>query len=291
MEEQVLTLKDNLKDNRLAATLREACKKIAPVWPLERFVAVNPYLGLTDKKFETVAQQLATVGGIQMTLPTSFYTGKLKEGVISNADIKNALSKNSSMKMGVEEFLKSLIDQEDQDQQVATISTLTDVATNVTQKDWNRFVISSISTWAASYFDEGQAVWAASDKSAAPFAAWKTEAEVDRTTEIAGLKNFRKFVKNLPDNPVEASGVALQLLELSDKELPLYLHRLLLRVGGWSAYAARLDWDSELYGGKDGKLIEFLSILICWEACLFQSLDSPKLRVKWIGAKRGMTQV
>ncbi len=112
---------------------------------------------------------------------------------------------------------------------------------------------------------------------------------MDRTPEITGLKGFRNAVKTLPNDPLEAVHSSLEILEISDQDLPNYLHRLLLKVGGWSAYAARLDWDSELYGGKDGKLIEFLAVLVSWEACLFITLDSPKLRVKWIGAKKALS--
>jgi GTPase involved in cell partitioning and DNA repair len=41
---------NNAGKETLVETMRKACKKIAPLWPLENFVAVNPYLGLTDKK-------------------------------------------------------------------------------------------------------------------------------------------------------------------------------------------------------------------------------------------------
>jgi len=287
MEEQVLMQNKIITDDTLLKSLGQACKKIAPVWPLENFVAVNPYLGLADLKFETAAQHLATVGGIQMTLPVSFYTQKIQEGKITREDLAAALSKKSP-EMDPDEFKNNLENTNDPEQNSTTIATLIDVATQVTQKDWNRFVTSRVSVWAASYFDNGQAAWAASSQKSELFDSWKAEAEVDRTPEINGLKGFRKTVKELPGDPLQATHVALHLLEVSENELPIYLHRLLLRVGGWSAFAARLDWESNLYGGKDGKLIELLAVLICWEACLFQCLDSPRLRVKWMGARKGL---
>jgi len=60
---------------------------------------------------------------------------------------------------------------------------------------------------------------------------------------------------------------------------------MLLRLGGWAAYAARLDWYSELYGGKDGKQIEFLAVLTCWEAALLESLENSEVNKKWREAK------
>lgn len=286
MKELVLTPTITIQGEMLLKALRKACKKIAPVWPLENFVAVNPYLGLTDQKFDTVAQNLARIGGATMTLPISFYLNKIQEGKITHQDLAAALHAKSAQEMSVDAFIKHLELLDDQVQDPPTIATLIDVATQVSAKDWNRFFISRISVWAASYFDHGQAMWTAADQQAGLFSAWKAEAAVDRTPEIAGLIGFRKAVRALPTDALKAVQSALKILELSAIDLPDYLHRLLLKVGGWSAYAARLDWDGELYGGQVGKLIEFLAVLICWEACLFQCLDTPVLRVMWTQAKK-----
>lgn len=286
MEQSVLPPAKEMETTALLAKIRKACKKIAPVWPLANFVAVNPYLGFSQQKFDTTAQQLSSVAGIEMTLPVSFYQKKWLEGRIVREDIEAALAKKSALLKNADAFLSSLDKTEEAHPSSPTINTFIDVAAQVTKKDWNRFVVSRISAWAASYFDNGQATWIAADQQAGLFMAWKMEAEVDRTPEFSGLKNFRKAVIALPNDPLEALQAALQILELSEQHLDHYFYRLLLRVGGWSAYVARLDWDSELYGGKDGKLIEFLAVLSCWEACLLQCIDQPELSARWKEAKQ-----
>ncbi len=273
-------------------TLRIACKKIAPVWSLENFVAVNPYMGHANKKFETVAQELAATGGIEMTLPTSYYLQKIKEGKMSKEDIATVLSKRKEPNApDVEQFLQNLDDVLDDNEGAIRIITVADVATRLTTKDWNRFVTSRISSWAASYFDKGQALWAASNKEENLFLAWKEEASVDRTPELTGLKGFRKSVKALPNESMHATMVALERLGVPADGMNNYLHRLLLRMGGWSAYAARLDWENELYGGKDGKLIQFLSILICWEACLLDASIHPQMQKQWEKSCKSLSEV
>ncbi|MDN3687307.1 YbcC family protein [Cyclobacterium jeungdonense] len=285
MEDQVLVRPKEINKTTLVDTLRKACKKIAPVWPLENFVAVNPYLGLTDQNFETVAQQLATVGGIQMTLPVSFYRNKIKEGKITPKDLKAAFEKKFIYEADVDVFINQLENRSDAEQKGAAIASVSDVAMQVSKQDWTRFVTGRISTWAASYFDNDQAIWKAANQQAGVFESWKAEAEVDLTSEITGLKGFRKTVKVLPNHPLKAAQKALDILAIPEEALPTYLHRLLLGVGGWSAYAARLDWDNELYGKKGGASIEFLAVLICWEACLLQCLDGQQLRSLWLKAK------
>lgn len=284
----ILNSRNDLHEN-LIAQLQEACKKIAPLWPLENFVAVNPYLGLTHKKFENVAQDLATAGGIQMTLPKTFYLDKLQEGKIKIQDIATVLErKYIDQHVDADEFIEKIKKTSEDCSKVETIKSVADVASQLTEKDWSRFVTSRISVWAASYFDNGQAIWAATAKEASPFLAWKAEAEVDYTPEIAGLKNFRDKVKALPDNPLESVQIGLKKLDVPDQVVQLYLHSLLLRVGGWSAYVARLDWDNELYGGKGEKLIELLAVLVSWESCLLDCVKYPKLLAGWKEAKSAM---
>ena len=275
----------SLNQKELLNSLRTACKKIAPVWPLENFVAVNPYLGLTTKTFESAAQELATAGGIQMTLPASFYLQKLNEGKILREDLQTALMKRNSAH-SAEEFIKDLIERVDEVEETKPTPTVADAATQVTNKDWNRFVTTRISVWASSYFDNGQAIWSASHKSMSIFEAWKMEASVDRTPELSGLKSFRKLIKQIPNNPLEASQFALEKLGVYEDGVDAYLHRLLLSMGGWSAFAARLDWDNELYGHKDGRLIEFLAVLLCWEVCLLYSLENQMVNDEWNAAKK-----
>ncbi len=272
----------------LTTLMRTACKKIAPVWPMESFVAVNPYLGLIDKRFENVAQELACVNGIEMTLPEEFYLQKIEEGGITQEDLAAVLLKKSNGRPNVAAFLEATKASKQDDKAVTRVPTLADTVSVLTKTDWNRFMIGRISTWAASYFDAGQAIWKAADQKESLFAAWRAEAEVDRTTELSGLKGFRKAVKALPQNPMDATVTALNQLGIPEAGLPFYLHRLLLGVGGWSAYVARLDWDSELYGETGGKLMEFLAVLICWEACLLQCTAHPQLEGRWDEAKTRM---
>ena len=271
----------NDQQEALILRMRAACKKIAPLWPLENFVAVNPYLGFTEKPFEDTAQELSLAGGIQSTLPKEFYLQKIEEGIITEEDIENALFKNLA-KTSAQEFLKKLNSTTGETEEPAILGTVSDSATLVTNKDWNRFMTARISQWASVYFDQGQTIWSSADKQKSLFLAWKKEAEIDPTPELTGLKDFRKKVKSFSNNPLLASQKALEILGFKNQEpSEFYLHRLLLRLGGWSAHIARLDWDSKLYGGKDGRLLEFMSVLLCWEASLLECLNDPEIHRQW----------
>jgi uncharacterized protein YbcC (UPF0753/DUF2309 family) len=290
LEKISLSTQTSGKNDALLTVLRRACKKIAPVWSLESFVAVNPYLGLTDKSFENVALDLAMAGGIQMTLPYSFYLQKIEEGKLKHEHI-NAILKKKHHTIDAKDFLSTLQITDHPDHDFARITTIADVAGKLTNNDWNRFVTTRISNWAASYFDNGQAIWIVSNQKASPFAAWKEEAKTDFNPELFGLKNFRKSISTLPDDPLEAAHIALTKLGIPAEAIDIYLHSLLIHFGGWAAYASRLDWDNELYGGKDGKLIEFLVILICWEVSLLDCIDHKELKIIWKAARKMLSVV
>jgi uncharacterized protein YbcC (UPF0753/DUF2309 family) len=270
------------KREKFQTSMRSACKKIAPLWPLESFVAVNPYLGLIDEKFNNVAQKLADVAAIQMTLPVSFYKDKLASGEIEKDDIQQVLNKNLNSKFSdADEFLNHIYNSKDKLKDKKLKTTFSDYASNLTNKDWNSFIATRISVWAASHYDTGQAIWSPLDKSDSLFASWKSEASVDRTPEVAGLSKFRKAIKSLPDNAIKATIESVNVLGIPEEALDFYFHSLLLRLGGWSGFSARIDWENELYGGKDGELIEFLAVLTCWDACLFQTIEDKKVKNIW----------
>ncbi|MBN3521074.1 DUF2309 domain-containing protein [Algoriphagus lutimaris] len=289
------TLENLDQDQKLLMkTMKTAGKKIAPVWPLENFVAVNPYLGFTEKRFEQVAHELATAGDIQMTLPSSFYLQKIQEGSLKKEDVLQVL-KHRKSKQGYKEFIQSVENNRGSNESMIYVSTVADLATQVTQKDWNRFVTSRISQWAASYFDKGQAIWIAADQQVSIFKAWKTEAQLDKTPDLSGLTNFRKIIQSFPDHPIQAAQKAIEILGIPADQTSFYFHRLLLKQGGWAAHVARLDWDKQLAGEKDGMIVEFLAVLICWEAALLKSLKGfeivplwEDLKDQWIGSEEDL---
>ena len=271
---------------QLEAQLKAACKKIAPVWSLENFVAVNPYLGLVGHDFDTAAALLAKTDDVKMTLPTSFYLHAIHEGKITQEDLSKALIAAGKPHTNVEEWLNTIEKSENSPDSLQEVQTLADVATEVTGKNWNRLITDRISHWASAYFDEDQAQWNTANKDLSLFAAWKEDAQTDRTPAMMGVKGFHKMVENWPQHPIAAAELALTSLDLPSDGLDLYLHRLLLKIGGWSAYAARVDWDNELYGGKDGELLQLLAVILTWEACLMKCLDSDAVGQAWLKAKK-----
>jgi hypothetical protein len=281
----VLALEKTEQEILLREKLQLTSKKIAPVWPLENFVAVNPYMGLSEMRFERAANLLSKIAGIEMTLPIQFYLDEIEKGKITKEDINVVrIKKGLNPIQNFKEYLAQLRVEIDNKFQYPELQTVSDVKSTLSQKDWNRFVLDRVSNWAGAYFDKGQAVWNTAKSKEPLFAAWKADASVDRTPKVMGLSGFNTWVNELPNDPIQAAQYALEQLNIPEDCVNLYLHCLLLRIGGWSAFSARIDWENELYGKEGGKLVEFLCILLCWEAGMLSCSQRPQMKGKWAEA-------
>jgi uncharacterized protein len=261
--------------------INKVCQTIAPLWSLENFVAVNPYLGNTDKEFETVAQELAYILEIDSTMSIDYYLDKIKQNEIIESDIEKALNSNlKSATKNIAVFMQSLQNKENKNNKLPVIGTAIEKASEITNKDWQRFATQRISLWLASYFDKGQ-VQLSSLNNERLFISWKKEALVDKTPEIAGLSGFKNHLNNIPNNPIEAIKYNLCALGLNGPEASFYLERVLMNLNGWAGYAAKLDYEAKLDNLESTIVLEVLAVLTSWELCTFLALKSESLTEKW----------
>lgn len=277
----IKTAQKQVNREEIRKILQTGAEKIAPLWSLENFVAVNPYLGMTNMKFFGAMDFLHKSSHIKATLPIQFYLDAHKEGRLNKSDIQYALDQNSfGIANDLESFLESITSSNDSSGEYQ-IHTLVDVASEINGKKWRRFMIDRISFWASAYFDQKQATWDTSNGDLNIFKAWKREAEVDFSTETMGLKGFRKFVMDLPDDYIAAASISLEKLNVPHTVQDHYLNSLLMKMNGWAGFAARIDWDAKLAGQESHAVEEFLAILLTWELALMELLKYPELQAAW----------
>lgn len=273
--------RDGLALSRLEAAVQAACSRVSPVWPLERFVAVNPYMGFADHDFRDTAGILEGIVGARSTLPAAFYLDAIDAGRILGEDLDYALAtQGHSPHLDVAAIVNEARPGDENDS-AARVPVVSRVATCVTGDDWQRLMVDRVCSWAAAYFDGGQALWRSTDPDLSLFAAWKQDAAVDRTPEIMGLTGFRAFVRSLPEDPSAAAAAAVAGLEVPVDALEQYFHALLLQVGGWSAHAARIVFESQLEDRHDDTLVQWLAVLVCWELGLLHILGARGVAGAW----------
>ena len=256
----------------ILALADRAARAIPPVWPLASSVAVNPYLGQSEESLAVAGARLARVAGASVTMPRSWYREKIASGIIADQDLEAALTAAPTRLRPADlNDLKSCIVK---DAQVTPpLPTVADIAAEASAKDWPRLIVERISAWAAGYFDEGQALWAA-PRGQSAFAAWRSTAMHDLTPEIAGLGGFASHVAEAPETALGSIARAAERLNLSDAALETYFHQLLMTLGGWAQYARYTLWQAELSGETDTTLFDLLAIRLIWEEALFDRYEA-----------------
>lgn len=282
-------MKSEIKEKKIQSAIA-ACNKIAPLWSLENYVAVNPFLGFTDLKFELAASKLKRTGA-NMAMPISFYLKEVENGKITTADVTKALENPSLEIKGKAQNLLDLAHQLKNNVATSKTMLVVDIAEQLEDEKWSVFIIDRISNWASAYFDKGQALWNTSTKNCDLFESWMSEALIDKTPSIAGIKNFNSTLKQVPTNTDEAITYCLQNLQVPAEGQEVYMHALLMRVGGWAAYCAGIDWDNTLYGGAVEHKRNFLAVLLAWELILLKGVENDKMESYWADFRKELPEI
>jgi uncharacterized protein len=285
-----------LDKTQVKEILQTACKKIAPVWPLESFVAVNPFFGMTDKSFQEVATRMSNLSSVKMTLPIAYYLKAYKDGKISKQDISLALKESSApIADGVDSFLAKCEEIASSGNKLSSdkdvFKTVVDITSEVSKKDWFGFEVERISSWASVYFDVGQAIWNSTDKNLSPYQSWLEEAKIDRMPSVMGLNGFRASMQRLPSDPLASANFVLNHLGIPEQARDLYLHKLMLNLIGWSSYTSKIVFEKSLYGQEDESNIEFLAILLAYEYGIYESFTSDEIHESWKQCKLKMIEL
>jgi hypothetical protein len=260
-----MTTIDTLHGEALARAADQAVRAIPPAWPLTATVAVNPFLGQITETLDQTAARLARIGGVRLALPRKHYANQIAKGEITDEDLSAALQSSALFNRIDLPALKAAVAEEPQP--VAALPTIAELAARATGKDWPSLVSERIGTFAAGFFDQGQALWAASRRNGL-YAAWRAFATHDLTPEILGLKGFSIHVDETPETPhgaIERAAVSLGL----GAEPGTYFHQLLLSVGGWAQYARHIQFKAEVEGRTDTTALELLAIRLVFEEALY----------------------
>jgi uncharacterized protein YbcC (UPF0753/DUF2309 family) len=279
---------DAAADAQLIACIDSACRRVAPLWPLKHFVAVNPFLGFTGQSFAATAASFERVARTRMLMPRTYYRQALDDGRIDDAALAQALALHPATELDVEGLKQKSRAEAGPSSPPAVVATVAEVLDRLAQGDRYvslvAFMIDEISAFSASYFDEGQASWPNPARKLKPYAAWRKLAAFDRNPEVMGLTGFRTAVAELPADPVQAIGLIVDRLGIPERAVEDYLVRALFDLGGWSAYARYIGWTAELDGRRDDTLLELLAIRLAWGFALFKSRTDEPFKTAWAEA-------
>ena len=289
---------ENVTPRALSNQIDSASSKIAPLWPLSHFVAVNPFLGFADHNFAHTAMAHKRVQGSDLVMPITWFKEKFESGDITLENLRAAVS------VATPEVVKSFesADQTLSAENIVTLLSSTKKDTNPfyqtcsfsayidSREDtqWQHVIREEVAKWVAAYDDEGQSSWKFPWKDLSLFGGWKAAARIDRNPELNGLTGFRKFVASLPDNPHAVIDQAVEMLQMPEERIESLFYRIMLTLPGWAGHLRYKDRELEIRGESGDSLILLLAILLSYDMALYANHSESKDRV--LGWQRNLME-
>lgn len=278
----------------------QACRMIAPAWPLDRAIAVNPHWSRIGMPVRQVAARLAVLGDVQVFPPRATQLLAWEQQRITLPDLLQALALVPSARaagLTPDQCLETL------QRQAATphLPLLIDVLDEDPQRhhrlSWRQAITHQVSQTCAAFFDADQASWQPVRQQGL-YAFWRDTLQHDHGIGVLmGLPQLGRALKALPPSREDAERWVLQRLGLPTTVWADYLESVLLTVNGWASWCAYVEWQARLEGREDEHLRDLLAIRLAWGAVLLESKDDAAanqafsaLQIAWQQAPRFIQQ-
>lgn len=247
----------------VTALLSAICETIAPIWPLDRWIAVNPWWGLRNLPIIGAARKLQHNAGIGMLMPKEFYLNALQSGRILEEDLREAISERE-LEISTDAVIDALKRNPGGSRQV--FSALEHFPVPDSRPSIAADVREQVGRVCARFFDQRQSRWRAEDGSGSLFAFWLDQTRIDpwpgKGSEL-GLT--RDDLAGVPSDWRQAASRFIGDLPYSQSELEVLGHSLLCSLPGWASWCRGVDWRAGLEGRSSQVCAELLTILLAWE--------------------------
>jgi len=287
LEPQARPLHDPHWPDRVDAACEQACRAIAPAWPLDRAIAVNPHWARIGRPLREVAARMAVLADMRVFPPRPLLQQAWASGRIAPADLQQALEQLAAP-LSAAECIAALGRQPQLPQLPLLIDVLDDDPARQRRLPWRQAVSHQVSQTCAAYFDANQADWQP-ERGQGLYAFWRDTLLHDHGIGVLmGLPDLSQRLGALPATRQDAERWVMHRLGLAEAVWADYLEAVLLTVQGWASWCAYLSWQAGLEGRSDPHLRELLAIRLAWGAILLECKDDAAshrafaaLRAEW----------
>ncbi len=298
------TLPSDIWFTQVEAACERACRAIAPAWPLDRAIAVNPHWSRIGLPLREVAARMAVLGGGRVFPSRALQRQAWAAGRIRPAELAQALQRvpaAAARGLSVADCVAAL----DREPAIAQLPLLIDVLDNDPQRhtrlSWREAITHQVSQTCAAYFDTQQADWqpdAQPERRQDLYGFWRDTLQHDHGIGLLmGLPHLGRALNALPATRQDAERWVLQRLDLPPAVWADYLEAVLLTVNGWASWCAYRGWQAGQEGREDATLRDLLAIRLAWGALLLECKDDQAasqafaaLQQAWQGAAQCLAQ-
>ena len=265
-------------------SFNKACDLIAPVWPMDQWIAVNPFWGLRHLPASRAGQILNRRGGIDPLMPIDYYREAWQGGRIHKEDLQASIAE-----LKHEEDVSAFLDWLDYESKpparlmTSILETYPARTEDSTEKSVAGTLFDQVCRTCGAFFDERQSRWSTSkdEYENGLFSFWLESVRADRSLDFrTGLAGSRAFFKAVPTHMEDAIAAAINAIGPSGEDLESLCHSLLLKVNGWASWCRGEDWRADLEGKSSKRCAELLAILLVCES-LGVACASPTEKAEW----------
>ena len=250
-------------------SMHDAGRLIAPTWPLDQLIAVNPWWELRSLPFAEAAVRLAGLGAIHCLMPGSYYAARL-EGDVSQGHLLRA-----SKEIGTDTDFQRMLSELRQEVPVEHWHNISDLLDQEQEHRhtlaWRDEITHQISQFCAAVFQEYGPLSYPVDRTTGLYRRWHEVIEKDRGVEVLmGETGLSEQFQSLPDDPRRLVRAAEEELGIPEELSSHYFHALLLDINGWASWVAYLRWQDRLAGHEDCLMDELGAIRLAWDLALWR---------------------
>lgn len=244
----------------------QAGRKIAPTWPLDKLIAVNPLWEMRHQSFPQAAATLEALGRVRCLMPADYYFRLWQRSEINRQQLLQAAADCGEL-ADVDSLLQAL-KQTPAEGHWHNVSDWLDRRRDQQHKmAWRDEISHQISQFCAAFcqLEEHH-----SDQQL--YFSWLQHIRSDRGVAILmGEPGLTRAFEELPDDAEALLVVALSELGVSQPaQVEAYAHALLLDINGWASWLAYERWQSRLAGDERDALPQLVAIRLGWELALWR---------------------
>ncbi|MFN9344518.1 MAG: YbcC family protein [Planctomycetota bacterium] len=285
----------------LLPLLRRVEQAVMPVWPLQDYVAVNPWAGLAGEQFLEARRKLRAVSECELLMPLAFYLKEYHKGSFTREDVEEALNERQAQSVPQQpnqlaaqvwqalgllpgEAVRSehspsrSSKNSERNSPRVRLKTISELADSLSAWSWSEWLQGELTKFCSAYFDRGQAIWNSPDRKPGIWAAWKRQAKHDRNPAWWGLGEVALLAEQLPLDEVDAIAALLEWWQVPATWRERFLTCQVLAMPGWFAWARRQGGWTSASDDCNREFVGLLAIRVVYELALARRLN---LTIDW----------
>ena len=251
-----------------------AAEKIAPTWPLDQSIAVNPWWKLKNMDMEAASAKLSVLGKINMLMPKDYYKSLWLTEVTEQH--LNEAKKQLNVTADTDDLLNYLDNTDSFKQWVHISDFLDDQESHQYKISWREEVLQQISNFCAFHLQHNFSIDHDPTSDDAFYKAWRASTIADKGMQIlTGEHHLNAIFASLPESADDL--VAQHIYDLTGNNIDEsawedYVYALVLDINGWASWLAYDEWQADLYERQHQHLLKQLIIIrMAWDWVLWQN--------------------